>query len=86
MVKVVKFGIEVANDSKHSFDDVIRVFQDLFGWDITQSANSAYIIHTKGSYVVKWFDSENTALYVLSTLKSQKFNAKLVIDRSGSLE
>jgi len=86
MVKIVQFGVCVLNDSKHSFDEVIDTFQELLGWDVTQAANAAQIIHRKGEYVIRWYNSENDALYMLSLLRSKGLGTKLIIDRTSQIE
>ncbi len=86
MVKVVKFGVAVLNDDKTSFDQVISAFQDVFCWDITQAHNCANIIHHKGEMVLKWFDHEDTALYVAQVLRAQGLKTKIIIDKNAEVD
>ncbi len=85
MVKIVKFGIVVLNDSVHSFNDVIKVFQMLFGHDETQAANCANIIHLKGEYAVKWYDSEKDALMMAEKLRSYGLSVKILLDKTTEI-
>ena len=86
MVRIVKYGVCIMNDSKNSFDDVIDIFQEVFGWDATQAANCAYTIHNRGEYVIKWFDDERSALLVAQVMKSEGLSTKLIIDRNAQLD
>jgi ATP-dependent Clp protease adapter protein ClpS len=86
MVKIVKFGICVLNDSVNSFEYVVKAFQDIFGWDVTQAGNCANIIHLRGEYVVKWLDSEDTALFLAQVLRGKGLNVKLIIDKNATIE
>lgn len=85
MVKCIKYGILIMNDSVNSFQYVINMLQDLFSWDITQASNCANIIHNKGEYVVKWLDSEDAAVFVIKILKSKGMKAKLVVDKNATI-
>lgn len=86
MVKIVKFGVVVLNDSVNSFNHVIDVFQEIFCWDITQSHNCANVIHNKGEYAVKWFDHEKSALFVAELLRSRGLKTKIIIDRDVEID
>lgn len=86
MVRVVRFGVVVLNDSVNSFDSVIKALQDVFNWDVTQAANCAYIVHNKGEYVVQWYDCEKTALYASGLLRLKGLTVKLLIDKTASIE
>tara|TARA_R110000868_G_scaffold268036_2_gene527277 strand:+ start:212 stop:469 length:258 start_codon:yes stop_codon:yes gene_type:complete len=85
MVKIVKFGVCVLNDSVNSFEDVIEVFQAVFGWDITQAANCANIIHHKGEYTVKKVDSRPVAMFIAKSLKSKGLSVKVVTDNNETI-
>lgn len=80
-----KFGVCVMNDNVNSFERVIQIFQDIFSWDITQAGNCATVIHNKGEYIVKVFDSEKAALFVAQLLRGQGLTTKLIIDKSGKI-
>lgn len=86
MVRIVKFGVALMNDSVNTFDDVIEALQEVLNWDVTQSANSANIVHAKGEYILKWFDSEDIALLVATQLRMKGLNTKLIIDKSGTIQ
>jgi ATP-dependent Clp protease adapter protein ClpS len=85
MVKIVKFGLVVLNDSEHSFQDVIHTFQSVFGHDYTQAANCANLIHNKGEYAVKWYDAEKDALLMAERLRSVGLKVKILIDNNVEL-
>lgn len=85
MVKIVRFGVCVVNDSVNSFNYVTNTLQDLFSWDITQAENCTYLIDRKGEYVVKWFDSEESALYVAAVARRKGLNTKIIIDKNETI-
>ena len=85
MVKIVKFGVCIMNDSVNSFEHVTHTLQDVLSWDITQAANCASITHYKGEYVVKWLDSEEAALYVAQVLHSSGLKVKIITDKNATI-
>lgn len=85
MVKIVQFGVCVLNDSVNSFNDVVQAFQAVFGWDVTQAANCANIIHNRGEYIVKKVDSKQIAMFIAKSLKSKGLSVKVVTDKNENI-
>lgn len=51
--KSERYQIVVFNSDEMSFTYVIDAFQSVLGYEHTQAANCANLIHTRGEYVVK---------------------------------
>lgn len=86
MVKIVRYGVALLNDSVNTFEGVVEALQDVLNWDVTQCLNSANIVHSKGEYLLKWFDSEEVAYIVASQLRMRGLKVKMIIDKSGTIE
>ena len=86
MVKIIKFGVCVLNDSTHTFDEVTDILKEIFSWDVTQAANCAHIIDNQGKYVVKWFDKNQTALYVVDFLQQRGLTVTIITDKTQTIE
>lgn len=86
MVKVIRFGVALLNDSVNTFEGVVEALQEVLNWDVTQCLNSANIVHNKGEYVLTWFDSEDVALLIATQLRVKGLKVKIIIDKSGTIE
>lgn len=86
MVKIVRYGVTLLNDSVNTFTTVVESLQEVLNWDVTQSSNSAHIAHNKGEYLLKWYDSEEDAYFTATQLRIRGLKVKLIIDKSGTIE
>ena len=51
--KSERYQVVVFNSDEMSFAYVIESFQSILGYELTQAANCANLIHNRGEYVVK---------------------------------
>lgn len=59
--RIKKFGIFVYNDDSNSFAFVIDALMNCLGYEYTQAANCANLIHNNGAYCVKSFGVKDLA-------------------------
>ena len=79
--KTKRYQVTVYNNDEMSFDYVIDAFQMVLGYDLTQAANCANLIHTRGEYVVKSYAELKHAEAALDMLYEYGFKADVLDKR-----
>lgn len=59
--RIKKFGIFVYNDNENTFAFVVDVLMNCLGYEYTQAASCANLIHRNGVYCVKSYDTKDLA-------------------------
>lgn len=74
----IKHKVIVHNNDTMSFSYVTECFQSVLGYEATQAANCANIIHEKGKYAVKTFTEKEAAVTTAEMLEDCGFFVEIV--------
>jgi len=76
-IKKPTYQIIVHNDSENTFQHVVEVFQSVLGYEMSQAANCANIVHHKGKYAVKTVKDKENAEAFLELLLDYGLDAEI---------
>jgi len=73
-----RYQVVVHNSDDLEFQYVIESLQMILGYEQTQAATCAYLIDSKGKYVVKAFAEKEHAVATVDTLLEYEFDAEMI--------